>query len=70
MSPARRTARLIRLLRERPHTLAELQELLQISGNQLRRDLDAIREEHWPLQEQGGGPHQPKQVWIEPAVIV
>ncbi len=63
LNPVRRAARLLRLLAQ-PRTLDELQDLLQISPAQLRRDLTDLRAEGWPIEEQGGGPRQPKSVWL------
>lgn len=56
LTPVRRAARLLRLLRERPHTLPELHEALGVSAPQLRRDLEGIAAEGWVC----GGTGRPK----------
>lgn len=56
---ARRLLRLLRLLRQ-PRQLDELRAELQVSDVQLRRDLALLREEGFPIQEQG----RPKTVWL------
>lgn len=62
LSPVRRAARLLRLLRQ-PITREALQLELGCSPAQLWRDLRDIAEEGWTVHGQGGGPQQAKSLW-------
>ena len=61
MVTTERIARLVFLLSRRRCALVELRTELDVSHDQLRRDLDAIRRAGWLLREEG----RPKTVWIE-----
>jgi len=58
LSPIRRAARLLRLLRE-PQTLEALQAQLGVTERQVRRDLDDLEAEGWPIRRQS----RPRLVW-------
>jgi predicted DNA-binding transcriptional regulator YafY len=63
LSPVRRTARLLLLLRQ-PRTLNELLAELQVSAVQLRRDLADLRAEGWPIEESAERGRTPKHLWL------
>lgn len=60
LSPIRRAARLLRLLRE-PQTLEALQAQLGVTERQVRRDLDDLEAEGWLIRRQS----RPRLVWLE-----